>query len=39
LSQWHNFRADAELGLGHFDTVIDECDKAIDGGIAFFTRT
>jgi adenylate cyclase len=36
LSQWHNFRADAELGLGHFDTVIDECNKAIDGGYRVF---
>ena len=31
LSQWHNFTADAEIGLGNFDTAIDECNKAIDG--------
>jgi adenylate cyclase len=36
LSQWHNFMADAELGLGNFDTVIDECNKAIDGGHRVF---
>ncbi|MGB9384238.1 MAG: hypothetical protein WCB50_05510, partial [Pseudolabrys sp.] len=36
LSQWHNFMADAELGLGHFDAVIDECNKAIDGGYRVF---
>ena len=32
IAQWHNFIADAELGLGHFDTVIDEANKAIDAG-------
>jgi TolB-like protein len=36
LSQWHNFMADAELGLGHFDAVINECNKAIDGGYRVF---
>jgi hypothetical protein len=36
MSQWHNFMADAELGLGHFDAVIDECNKAIDGGYRVF---
>jgi adenylate cyclase len=30
--QWHNFQADAELGLGHFAAVIDEANKAIDAG-------
>jgi adenylate cyclase len=32
MATWHNFMADAELGLGHVDTVIDEANKAIDGG-------
>ena len=36
LSQWHNFTADAEIGLGNFDTAIDECNKAIDGGYRVF---
>ncbi len=36
LSQWHNFLADAELGLGHFDTTIDEANKAIDAGYRVF---
>ena len=36
LSQWHNFMADAEIGLGHFDTAIDESSKAIDGGYRVF---
>ncbi len=36
LSQWHNFTADAEIGLGNFDTAIDECKKAIDGGYRVF---
>jgi adenylate cyclase len=36
LSQWHNFMADAELGLGNFDAAIDECNKAIDGGYRVF---
>jgi adenylate cyclase len=30
--QFHNWLADAELGLGHFDTAIDEANKAIDAG-------
>ena len=29
---FHNYMADAELGLGHLDAAIDECTKAIDGG-------
>jgi adenylate cyclase len=36
LSQWHNFMADADLGLGNFDAAIDECNKAIDGGYRVF---
>jgi adenylate cyclase len=32
VGQFHNFMADAELGLGHFDTAIDEANKAIDAG-------
>jgi adenylate cyclase len=36
LSQWHNFLADAEIGLGHFDAAMDECNKAIDGGYRVF---
>ena len=26
IGQWHNFMADAELGLGHFDSAIDEAN-------------
>ena len=36
LSQWHNFMADAEIGLGHFNSAIDESSKAIDGGYRVF---
>ena len=36
LSRWHNFMADAEIGLRHFDAAIDECNKAIDGGYRVF---
>ena len=36
LSQWHNFLADAEIGLGDFDAAIDESTKAIDGGYRVF---
>jgi adenylate cyclase len=32
LGQWHNFMADAELGLGHYDAAIDEANIAIDAG-------
>ena len=28
--------ADAELGLGNFDAVIDECNKAVEGGYRIF---
>jgi TolB-like protein len=36
ISQWHNYMADAELGLGHFDAAIDETNKAIDAGYRVF---
>ena len=36
LSQWRNHLADAEIGLGHFDAAMDECNKAIDGGYRVF---
>jgi tetratricopeptide (TPR) repeat protein len=29
---WHDLMAEAELGLGHFDTAIEEASKAIDSG-------
>jgi TolB-like protein/class 3 adenylate cyclase len=35
-SQWRNFLADAELGLGHCDAAIDEANKAIDAGYRVF---
>jgi hypothetical protein len=36
ISAWHNFMADAELGLGHLDAVIDESNRAIDAGFRVF---
>ncbi len=36
LGQWHNFTADAELGLGHFEIATDESNKAIDAGYHAF---
>ena len=36
IGQWHNFVADAELGLGHLDAAIDEANKAIDAGYRVF---
>jgi len=36
VGQWHNFMADAELGLGHFDAVIEESSKAIEAGYRVF---
>ena len=33
---WHDFAAEAELGLGHFDAAIDEANKAIDAGYRVF---
>jgi adenylate cyclase len=32
LSQWCNWLADAELGLGHLDAAIEASSKVIDGG-------
>jgi adenylate cyclase len=36
MSQWHNFMADAELGLGNYDAAIDQSSRAIDGGYRVF---
>ena len=36
ISQWHNFLADAELGLGHCDAAIDAANEAIDAGYRVF---
>jgi adenylate cyclase len=36
MSQWHNFLADAEIGLGNFDVAIEESSRAIDGGYRVF---
>ena len=36
IGNWHNLLADAELGLGHFDAVIEESSKAIDAGWKVF---
>jgi adenylate cyclase len=36
IGRWHNFIAAAELGLGHFDAVIEESSKAIDTGYKVF---
>ena len=36
IGLWHNYMADAELGLGHFDAVIEESSKAIDAGWKVF---
>jgi adenylate cyclase len=36
IGQFHNWLADAELGLGHFDAAIDEANKAIDAGYRIF---
>jgi adenylate cyclase len=33
---WHDFAAEAELGLGHFDAAIEEANKAIDAGYRVF---
>jgi adenylate cyclase len=32
FTQWRNFLADAELGLGHLDAAIEESSMAIEGG-------
>ena len=36
FSHWHNWLADAEIGLGNFDAAIDACHRAIDGGYRVF---
>jgi adenylate cyclase len=36
IGLWHNFMASADLGLGHFDTAIEESNKAIDSGYKVF---
>jgi adenylate cyclase len=36
LSQWHNFLADAEIGLGNLNAAIEEANEAIDGGYRVF---
>jgi TolB-like protein/class 3 adenylate cyclase len=36
FSQWQNWLADAELGLGHLDAAIEQSSKAIDGGYRVF---
>ena len=36
MCHWHNYLADAELGLGHFDAAIDEANEAIDAGFRVF---
>jgi adenylate cyclase len=35
-SAWHFNMVEAEFGLGHFDAVIEEANKAIDGGYKVF---
>jgi adenylate cyclase len=36
MSGWHDFAAEAQLGLGHFDAAIEEANKAIDAGYRNF---
>jgi adenylate cyclase len=36
IGMWHNFIAEAEGGLGHFDAAIEESSKAIDAGYKAF---
>ena len=36
IGQWHNMMSEAELGLGHFDTAIEEANKAIDAEFKVF---
>jgi adenylate cyclase len=33
---WHDFAAEAQLGLGHFDAAIEEASDAIDAGYRVF---
>ena len=36
IGAWHNYLADAELGLGHLDAAIDAASTAIDAGYRIF---
>ena len=36
IAAWHFNMVEAEFGLGHFDAVIEEANKAIDGGYKVF---
>jgi adenylate cyclase len=36
IGNWHNFIADAELGLGHLEAAIEAASKAIDAGYRLF---
>jgi adenylate cyclase len=36
MPMWNNLFADAELGLGRYDSAIEACKKAIDGGYRVF---
>jgi adenylate cyclase len=36
LGQWHNFMADAELGLDHYEGAIEEASKAVDAGYRIY---
>ena len=36
LAQWHNFMADAEFGLGHYDQAIEQASMAIDAGYRIY---
>jgi adenylate cyclase len=36
IGAWHDFKSEAELGLGHFDAAIEEANKAIDAGYRVF---
>lgn len=36
MPMWNNLFADAELGLGRYNSAIEACKKAIDGGYRVF---
>ena len=36
MGSFHEYMANAELGLGHFDAAIEEENKAIDAGLKGF---
>jgi len=36
MSQWHNLRADPELGLGRYDEALEDAKEAVDGGYRVF---